>query len=201
MSKAWAILLAFISASSSAYAETPVSPPDFLSPVILNEAMLDSVTAGAVSSTMTTNAFASGLTHATAKTDVMTSADRRGIWQTAGKGVSVAQADGLAFAEGTGVSSADTTGVSIGGSAIAFSDTADAYISVRTKAIDTRNAEIAIGHVRAIACCGADTDTSVQATTFTGQDFNAGHITLKEIDTPRLSYSLGHAVIVSVSHP
>lgn len=193
MKRARFILLAIISASYSAYAQTPI---------ILNDATLDAVTAGAVASVAGAQALATGQTHAATQTHVLTYADARpGVWQTGGQSTALAQGNGLAFTAGTSASGAGTTGVSVGGTAIAIGDEANAYTSVRTKAIDTRYAEIAIGHIRSVACCGPDTDTRVQASIFTEQNFTAGHIALKEVETPRLSVSLSNAVIVSVSHP
>ena len=202
MRKAWLILMALISTNYSAYADTPIAPADSLAPIILNNDRLESVTAGAVSSVTMADAVAMGMTYGRTETTVMTYARaRQGNWQTSGEGVSSAQGNGFALTKGSSVSSADTTGVSIGGQASASGEVAQAYTSVVTKAIDTRYAEIAIGHVRSIACCGSDTNTSVQASTFTNQDFSASHIMLKDVNTPRFSYSLGNAVIVSISHP
>lgn len=196
MRKAWFILVALLPANYVAYALPPVS----FEPIILNESMLDSVTAGAVSSITTANAFAVGPTYAKTMTDVTDYAiGRQGNLQSTGQGVAVAHGNDLAVAGGTSVSSAGTTGVSVAGVAMAAGG--DAYTSVWTKSIETRNAEIAIGHVRSVACCGSDTYTSVQASTFTQQDSNAGHITLHDVNTPHSSHSIGNAVIVSISHP
>jgi hypothetical protein len=193
MKKARFLLPALISASCSAYANPPI---------VLNDATLDAVTAGAASSVAAAYAFASGPTNAAAKTSVLTYAKalQPNVWQTGSKVTAVAQSNGLAFTAGTSTSTAGTTGVSVGGSAIAVSDEAFARTSIRAKAIDTPHAEIAIGIVRSVACCGPDTDTSVQASTFTEQNFNASRIVLKEVKTPRLSMSVAIAVIVSLSH-
>jgi len=196
MRKAWFILVALLPTNYAAYALTVES----IAPIILNESMLDSVTAGAISSITTANAFAVGSTYAKTMTDVTDYAIARpGNLQSTGQGVAVAHGNDLAVAGGASVSNADTTGVSVAGVAVAVGG--DAYTSVWTKAIDTRNAEIAIGHVRSVACCGPDTYTSVQASTFTQQDSNAGHITLHDVNTPHSSHSIGNAVIVSISHP
>jgi hypothetical protein len=193
MKKACLMLLAFISANSSAYAQTPI---------VLNDITLDAVTAGAAASAAGANALATGQTHAATKTRVLTYANARpGVWQTGGKGTALAQGDGLAFTAGTSASSADTIGISIGGAAMAIIDEAKAYTSVRTKTIDTRYAEIAIGHARSMACCGPETGTSAHAAIFTEQNLTAGHVALKEIETPHSSISLSNAVIVSVAHP
>jgi hypothetical protein len=186
------ILPTLISVSYPAYA---------LTPIVLNDATLDAVSAGAVSSIGAAYALASGPTYAETKTRVLTDAQARpNIWQTGSKITASAQGDGLAFTAGTSTSTAGTTGVSVEGSAVAVSDEASTRTSIRTKAIDTPHGEIAIGIARSVACCGPDTDTSVQASTFTEQNLNAGHIVQQEVKTPRLSMSTAIAVIVSFSH-
>jgi hypothetical protein len=185
------ILPALISVSYPAYA---------LSPIVLDDAALEAVSAGAVSSIAAAYALASGPTYAETKTRVLTDAQaRQKIWQTGSKVTAAAQSNGLAFTAGTSTSTAGTTGVSIESSSVAVSDEASTRTSIRTKAIDTPHAEIAIGIARSVACCGPETDTSVQASTFTEQDLNASHIVQQEVNTPHSSMSTAIAVIVSLS--
>lgn len=202
MRTSWVILSTLISASYVVHAETPASLSDSFTPITLNDVTLDSITAGGVASMTAADAFAYGQTYANTKTIVLTNAIARpGVMQTGGQGTSIAQGNGFAMTTGTSTSIAGTTGVSVGGTAAASGAVANAFTSVWTKAIDTRYADIAIGHVHSVACCGTATGTSAQASTFTGQDFNAAQIVLKDVNTPHLSLSVGNAVIVSVSHP
>lgn len=200
MRKAWLILVALLTTNYSVYAATPLPPSESTEPMILNESMLDSVTAGAISSTTLANAFAIDSSFAKTMTDITTYAiAREGSLQTEGKGVAIAQGNNLAFAGGSSISSSGTTGVSVEGMARAAGG--KAYILVRTKAINTRNVDIAIGHVRSIACCGSNTYTSAQTSTFTQQGFNISLNTLREVNTPNLSLSIGNAIVVSFLHP
>lgn len=202
MRKARFIFTSLILVNFSVSAVSPAFSADSLNSIVLNNDILDTITAGAVSSSTTTNALATGLTYAETETSVLTYAKvRQGNWQTGGEGDSAAQGNGLAYTEGSSISIADTTGVFIGGEAIVISEDAKAYTSVMTKAIDTRYAEIAIGHVRAVACCGSESDTNVQAATFTDADFSISQININEVNTAHFSQSVGNAVIVSISHP
>jgi len=197
----WLILITFITTNNSAYAVTPISPSESIAPIVLNEAMLDSVTAGAISSTAITNAAATGLTYAKTNTEVMTYAKAKfGNLVTGGKGVATARGDMLAVTQGLSISNTDTVAVSVQGTAIAIDEDAYAYTSVFTKAISTRYVDIAIGRVRSVACCGADSYTNVQASTMTNQDSSISHIQTNQINTPQLSISSGIAIILSINN-
>ncbi len=158
---------------------------------------------GAISSTAITNAAATGLTYAKTNTEVMTYAKARfGNLVTGGKGVATARGDMLAVTQGLSISNTDTVAVSVQGTAIAIAidEDAYAYTSVFTKAISTRYVDIAIGRVRSVACCGADSYTNVQASTMTNQDSSISHIQTNQINTPQLSISSGIAIILSINN-
>ncbi len=194
MRKAWFILVVLFSSNYSVYS----SPSESNSPMILNESMLDSVTAGAISSTITASGSAAGSTFAQTTIDATTYAVALGrTLQTGAKGVVFAQGDLLAFAGGSSTSSSDTTGVSVEGAAITTGG--KAYALVWTKYITTPGVSVVIGHVRSVACCGSDTYTSAQTSTFAPEGFNVSVNNLNEVNTPVLSLSVGNAVVVS--HP
>lgn len=194
MRKAWFILVVLFSTSYPVYS----SPSTSSSPIILNESMLDSVTAGAISSTTTANAFAAGSTDAQTITEATTYAIALGkTVQTGGKGVAVAQGDILALAAGTSTSSSDATGVSVEGTAGAIGG--DAYTLVWTRAISTPGVDVAIGHVRSVACCGPNTYTSAQTSTSAPEGSTVSVNNLNTVNTPNLSLSVGNAVVIS--HP
>ena len=193
MRKAWFISVILFSASYSAYS----SPSESGSPMILNEAMLDSVTAGAVSSMVTAGGSAAGSTFAQTTTDATTYAIALGkTLQTGAKGVVFAQGDFLALAGGSSTSSSGTTGVSVQGAAITIGG--ESYILVWSKDISTPGANVAIGHVRAVACCGPDAYASVQTSTLAPEGAVSVN-TLNQVNTPVLSLAIGNAV--AVSHP
>ncbi len=163
--------------------------------------MLDSVTAGNISSTTMTNAAATGLTYAETNTKVMTYAKAKlGNLITGGKGVATARSDVLAFTQGLSLSSANTAAVSVEGTALAIGEDAYAKTFVFTKAISTRHVDIAIGRVRSVACCGADNYTNAQASTITNQDSSISHIRTNQINTRRLSISSATAIVISINN-
>lgn len=193
MKKAWFISVILFSASYSVYS----SPSESSLPMVLNESMLDSVTAGAISSTVTANGAAAGSTFAQITTDATTYASVLGqTLQTGAKGVVFAQGDLLALASGSSSSSSGTTGVSVDGTAITIGG--QAYILVWTKDISTPGANVAIGHVRAVACCGPDAYASVQTSTL-APDGSVSVNNSNQVTTPVLSLAIGNAV--AVSHP
>ncbi|TRX02916.1 hypothetical protein [Candidatus Methylobacter oryzae] len=166
--------------------------------MILNEAMLDSVTAGAISSTVSASGVAAGSTFTQTTIDATTYAIALGkTLQTGAKGVVFAQGDLLALASGSSSSSSGTTGVSVDGTAITIGG--QSYILVWTKDISTPGANVAIGHVRSVACCGPDAYASVQTSTFAPEGFNVSVNNINEVNTPVLSLAIGNAVVVS--HP
>ncbi|MGR9044828.1 MAG: hypothetical protein ACU83N_06005 [Gammaproteobacteria bacterium] len=196
------LLLGLLSSATFVHSANLNASAENSETIILTEFFLDKVTAGAVSSVTMTEALASGMTFAETKTQVMSDAyARQGNWSTHGKGSSTASGNGFAYTAGSSSSQADSTGVDIQGDALAIDSDASALTKIWTQAIDTRYAEIAIGHVRSVACCGSDTDTNVQASTFTDQAFSVSRITLNEVNTPRLAHSIGNVVIISISHP
>lgn len=197
MEKVCFILVVLLFSSYSAYSSTRLSPSESDSLMILNESMLDSVTAGAISSTVLANAVAVGSAFAKTMADATSYAIATGgNFQTGGQGEAVAQGDSLAFTEAASISSSDTTGVSVEGRAMTTDGSA--YTLVWTKVITTGGAEVAIGHVRSIACCGSDTYTSAQTSTFTQKDFSISRNRLNEVNTSHLSISIGNAIAVSL---
>jgi len=172
-------------------------------PVLLTDAQMDAVTAGGLLSSSTVmQASAVGPSYAAAATDTSTvSRIMPRIGRTQGTGRSTSISDGVAGTAGLSTSVADTAAVTVAGAATAVGDTALAETTVYTRGVDTQYANVSIGVVTSVACCGPATATTTDGAGIAAGDRGVVRVVSRDVTTPWFSRSQTVVVAISVDLP
>ena len=117
-------------------------------PLLLNDEVMASVTAGAVRAATELDSYAQGNRYAQTQSQALALVGlTRGVWHSYSKLVGVSAGDGLAYNQGVSRALCNFYGINVSVFSLAVGETSSASSLVWTKILDTRFAEISLAHI------------------------------------------------------
>lgn len=166
--------------------------------MLLDDQVMATVTAGAVSANTGINGYAQGDGYAQTQNQALAlSGLTRGVWHSYSKLVGFSAADGLAYNQGVSRALCDFYGINVSIFALAVGETSSASSLVWTKILDTRFAEISLAHILNPSSSGDSLQTGFQVVLTGAKATTHWRSSYEQIRLEGQLYDLSNVIVVT----